>query len=180
MGGIPPFGGGVDLGGRVWYNVKVLHITHNLFAGADTLSLPVYEPIAKRVLWEGAHPIWGRGFVLGGRVWYPVIVLHIRYNWFAGNEMLSLSVYEPIAMPILLGGVPQFLVGVDLGGHVWYTVKVLCIRYNLFAGTETLSLSVYEPRAIQILLGGPSPNFGRRGGVRESSVVHHESPSQWA
>ena len=46
---------------------------------------------------------------LGGRVWYPVKLLHIRYRLFAGTEMLSLSVYEPIAIQILLGGtVPQF------------------------------------------------------------------------
>ena len=39
----------------------------------------------------------------------PVKVLHIRYNLFAGTEMLSLSIYEPIALQILLGGtVPQF------------------------------------------------------------------------
>ena len=36
-------------------------------------------------------------------------LLHIRYNLFAGTEMLSLSVYEPIAKQILLGEtVPQF------------------------------------------------------------------------
>ena len=42
-------------------------------------------------------------------MYYPVIVLHIRYNLFAVNETLSLSVYEPIVMEILLGGnVPEF------------------------------------------------------------------------
>ena len=42
-------------------------------------------------------------------MWYPVKLLHIRYNLFAGTEMLSLSVYEPITKQILLGGtVPQF------------------------------------------------------------------------
>ena len=46
--------------------------------------------------------IWG-GVELRGRVWYPVKVLLIRYNLFAGTEMLSLSVYEPIAIQILLG-----------------------------------------------------------------------------
>ena len=36
-------------------------------------------------------------------------LLHIRYNLFAGTEMLSLSVYESIAKEILHGGtVPQF------------------------------------------------------------------------
>ena len=36
-------------------------------------------------------------------MWYPVKLLHIRYNLFAGSEMLSPSVYEPIAIQILLG-----------------------------------------------------------------------------
>jgi len=44
---------------------------------------------------------------------------------------------------------------------------------------DTLSLSVYLPIAIQRLLGGLSPNFVGRGGVRRSSVVPRESPSQW-
>ena len=49
-----------------------------------------------------------------GRVWYPVILLHISYNVFDATEMLSLSVYEPIAIQMLLGGtVPKF------GGEVW-------------------------------------------------------------
>ena len=75
--------------------------------------------------------------------------------------MLSLSLYEPIAIQILLGGVPQFWRGVELGGRVWYLVKLLHISYNLFAGTEMLSLSVYEPIAIHILFGGTVPQFGR-------------------
>ena len=37
-------------------------------------------------------------------MWYPVKLLHICYNLFAGTEMLSLTVYEPIAIQILLGG----------------------------------------------------------------------------
>ena len=49
------------------------------------------------------------GVDLGSSVWNPLKVLHIRYNLFAGTEMLSLSVYEPIAINILLGGtVPKF------------------------------------------------------------------------
>ena len=39
-------------------------------------------------------------------MWYPVKLLHFRYNLFAGTEMLSLTVYEPIAIQILLGGRP--------------------------------------------------------------------------
>ena len=37
-------------------------------------------------------------------MWYHVKVLRIRYNLFAGTEMLSLFVYEPIAIQILHGG----------------------------------------------------------------------------
>ena len=36
--------------------------------------------------------------------WYRMTVLCIRYNLFAATETLYLSVYEPIAMQILLGG----------------------------------------------------------------------------
>ena len=61
-------------------------------------------------------PDLGEGVELGDRVWYPMKLLHISYNLFAGTEMLSLSVYEPIAIQILLGGtVPQFGRGVELG-----------------------------------------------------------------
>ena len=61
------------LGGRVWYSVKLLHISYNLFAGTEMLSLSVYEPIAIQILHGGDRPpIWGEGVELGGRVWYPV------------------------------------------------------------------------------------------------------------
>jgi len=51
-------------------------------------------------------------------VWYRMKVLRIRYNLYAGTEPLSLSVYEPITIQILLGGVPHFEEGVELGGRV--------------------------------------------------------------
>ena len=41
-----------------------------------------------------------------GRVWYPVKLLHIKYNLFAGTEMLSLSVYDSIAIHIFAWGRP--------------------------------------------------------------------------
>ena len=65
-------------------------------------------------------------------MWY----LFVRYNLFAGTEMLSLSVYEPIAIEILLGDRPPFGRGVELGRWLWYPVKLLHISCNLFAGTE--------------------------------------------
>jgi hypothetical protein len=67
----PPMGGGgVELGGRVWYNVKVLHIRYNLFAGTETLSLSIYGPIAMQMFaWEDRPPnLGGRGGVRGSSV----------------------------------------------------------------------------------------------------------------
>jgi len=57
---------------------------------------------------RGRVPQTGGGIELEVRVRYPAKVLRIRYNLFAGTEMLSLSVYEPIAMQILLGAIPEF------------------------------------------------------------------------
>ena len=107
-------------------------------------------------------------------MWYRVKVLRIRYNLFAGTETLSLSVYEPITIPILLGEDSPPILG--RGGRVCYTLKVLCSSYNLFAGTYTLSLSVYKPIAKQILVGGPcgvvlDPQIGGRCGARGSKMV---------
>jgi hypothetical protein len=58
----------------------------------------------------GSFPNFEKEVELGSWVWYPVKVLCIRYNLFAGTEMLSLSVKEPIAMQVLLGRgtVPKF------------------------------------------------------------------------
>jgi len=96
----------VEIGGQVVYPMKLLHISYNLFAGTEMLSLSVYEPIAIHRFCLGDHPpIWPRGRARG-RVWYRVKLLHISYNLFAGTEMLSISVYEPIAIQILLGGSP--------------------------------------------------------------------------
>ena len=86
------------------YPIEVLRIRYNLFAGTKTLSISVYEPIAMQILLGEPSPNLGEGVELDCRVWYPLKVLHIMYNLFAGTEMLSLSVYEPIAIQILLGG----------------------------------------------------------------------------
>jgi hypothetical protein len=65
----PPFAGGLELGGRVWETVKVLHIKHNLFAGTETLPLSIYKPIAIRVLWGGVTvPHLGERVWLGGHI----------------------------------------------------------------------------------------------------------------
>jgi hypothetical protein len=80
--------------------MKLIHLIHNLFAGTEMLSLSVYEPIAIQILFRGDRPPIWPGVELGGWVWYPVKLHHISYNLFAGTEMLSLSVYEPVAIQI--------------------------------------------------------------------------------
>ena len=63
---------GVEFGGRVWYPVKFLHISYNLFVGTEMLSLSVYEPIAKHILHGAPSPNFGgRGGVRGSSVVPP-------------------------------------------------------------------------------------------------------------
>ena len=116
----------------MWYPVKLLNIRYNLFVGTEMLSLSFCEPIAIQIMFGGTVPQFGRGVELGGWVCYPVKLLHISCNLFAGTEMLSLTVYEPIAIQILLGGPsPSLGEGVELGGRVWYTVKAHHNGHNL-------------------------------------------------
>ena len=50
----------------MWHPAKVLRIKQNLFAGTETLSLSVNEPIAKQILHGGNRPpIRGRGRARG-------------------------------------------------------------------------------------------------------------------
>ena len=79
--------------------LKVIHIRYNL-----TLSISVHEPITIQILLGGPSPNFGEGVELECRVCYPLKVLCSWYNLFAGTEMLSLSVYEPIQCKFLLGG----------------------------------------------------------------------------
>ena len=66
-------------------------------------------------------PVWGEGRARD-RLWYPVKHLRIRYNFFAGTEMPSLSVYEPIAKQIFHEGPsPNLGEGVELGSGVVHT-----------------------------------------------------------
>ena len=87
----------------MWYCVKVLRIRYNLFAGTETLSLSVYEPITIHILLGGGGEGWvtvpqfGGGDRPRGRLCHPLKFLCSRYNLFAGNDTLSLSVFEPIA-----------------------------------------------------------------------------------
>ena len=57
---------------------KLFHITYNLFAGTEMLSLFVYKSIAKEILHGGTVPQFGGEVELGGRVWHPAKVLRIR------------------------------------------------------------------------------------------------------
>ena len=98
--------------------------------------------------------------MLGGRVWYTVKLLHICYNLFAGTEMLSLSVYEPIAIQILLGGRPPIWPRCRARGRVWYPVKLLHISYNLFAETENAISHRLRANRITNFACGTVPQFG--------------------
>ena len=55
----PRFGGRGGVRGRVLYYMKLLHIRYKFFAGTDTLSLSVYEPIAIHILHWGPFPNLG-------------------------------------------------------------------------------------------------------------------------
>ena len=88
----------------MWYPVKAHHNGHNLSIVSETLSLSPFMSQSQYNIARGRVPKLGEGVELGGRVRYSAKVLRNRYNLFAGTEMISLPVYEPIAMQILLGG----------------------------------------------------------------------------
>ena len=69
--------------------MKLLHISYNLFAGTEMLSLSVYEPIAMQIFHEGDRPpIWEEGVELEDRVWYPVKAHHNAHNLPIETETL--------------------------------------------------------------------------------------------
>ena len=80
-----------------------LHWVQFVCWNRNAISLRLRANRNTNVAW-GTVPQSGRGVELGGRVWYPVKLLHISYNLFAETEILSLTVYEPIVIQILLGG----------------------------------------------------------------------------
>ena len=51
----PIFGEGVELGGRVWYPMKLLHISDNLFAGTEMPRLRANRN--KNFAWGDRPPI---------------------------------------------------------------------------------------------------------------------------
>ena len=72
----------------MWYPVKLLHISYNLFAGTEMLSLSVYEPIAIQILHGDRPPNLGGRVKLGGRVGYLVKALHGGHNMSSETETL--------------------------------------------------------------------------------------------
>jgi hypothetical protein len=125
--------------------MKVLHITHNLLCGTDTLSLGVYEPIAIRVLWGKRRPPFGGGVKPGGLLWYLVTILHIKYNLFAATETLSLSLYlSPFTSQsqcIFMFGTapPNMGERLNVRGRAWYTMKAQYNGHNSSIENVTLS-----------------------------------------
>ena len=88
--------------------MKLLHISYNICLLEPKCYLSTFASQSQYKCCLGDRPpILGRGLP-GGRAWNNVKVLRIRYNLFAGTEMLSLSVYEPIAIQILLEERPSF------------------------------------------------------------------------
>ena len=78
--------------GQVCYLMKVVCGSYNLFAGTETLSLSVYEPIAIQILLGGPSPnLEGKGRVRG-RVWYSVKARHTGHNFLLDTDTLSLFV----------------------------------------------------------------------------------------
>ena len=78
-----------QIGGRVWYPVKLLHIRYNLFAGTEMLSLSVYEPIAIQILLEGTVPQFWGGVELVGGVWYREKAHYNGHNLSIETDTLS-------------------------------------------------------------------------------------------
>ena len=54
---------------------------------------------------------------------------------------LSRTVYEPIAIQVLRGDLPNLGEEVELEGRMCYHVKARYIRHNVSVESETLSLS---------------------------------------
>ena len=98
------WGEGVELGGREWYLVKAHHGGHNLSIETETLSLSVYEPIAIQILFRGTVPQFVGGVELGGRVWYPMKVLHFRYKCLLEPKRYLFSFTSQSQCKFYLGG----------------------------------------------------------------------------
>ena len=60
-GTVPQFGRGVELGGRVWYPVRLLHISYNLFAGTKCYLSQFTSQSQYKFSLGDRPPIWPRG-----------------------------------------------------------------------------------------------------------------------
>src|SRR5271157_3463999 len=99
-------------------------------------------------------------------------LLHIRYNLFAGTEMLSLSVYESTAKEILHGGNRPPI----SGRRSSYRVGCGTPRKSSVLG----KMCLLEPKCYlspftsqlqnKFFIRGSPPNLGEMGGVRGSNA----------
>ena len=167
---VPQFVRGVELGGRVWYPVKLLHISYNLFAGTEVLSLSVYEPIAIPILLGGNRPpIWPRGQARGlgvvPRKTPPYLLQFVCWNRNAISPFSSQSQYK-----FCLGDCPPILgEGVELGGRVWYPIimGIIC----LFKPIRYFASFISHTPCKFWGWGTRPPNWGR-GGARGRKWSH--------
>jgi len=126
-----------------------------LFAGTETLSLSVYEPIAIHIFaWGDRPPIW-EGVELGGRKSSPSYAQCVCWSPHSIFSLLRANSHARF----VCGGVSHMGERFEVGGRV-YSV-VFCIMYNVFALTKTLSLSLYDSRAI-FSLGDRPPIWGEK------------------
>ena len=122
-----------------------------------------------KTLLGGTSPNFGEEVELGRRVWYPVNVLHIMYNLFAGTETLSLSVYEPIAFAIhILFGGPSLNLGVRGGvrGVECGTTRkpiTMGIKYFCCLKPTRYRSSFRSHKPCKFLGGGRVPQIGGKG-----------------
>ena len=90
-------------GGRVWHSMKLLHISCNLLLEPKCYLSPIMSQSQYKFCLGDRPQIWPRGRAMGSGVVPRETPPYQSYNVFAETEMLSLSVYEPIAIQILLG-----------------------------------------------------------------------------
>ena len=89
-------------------------------------------------------------------------LLYIRYNLFARTQMLSLSVYEPIATKILLWGtVPDLGEGVELGVECGTASKLITMGIICLMKPKRYLASFRSYMNCKFWFGDVSPNRGK-------------------
>jgi len=89
-------------------------------------------------------------------VWYPVKARHNRHNLYIVTDTLLFSVYESIAIHMLLGD-SNFLRRAGARVRCGTPLKARHNRHNFTSGTDTPFISVYASQSIKILLEGNLP-----------------------